>query len=65
MSKLQELFPNVDFQMMWVATQETLYMTLVSLFAVFLLGIVLGLLLFLTNNKNMLERAFFTGLQPF
>lgn len=35
MSKLQELFPNVDFQMMWVATQETLYMTLVSLFAVF------------------------------
>lgn len=52
MSKLQELFPNVDFQMMWVATQETLYMTLVSLFAVFLLGIVLGLLLFLTNNKK-------------
>ncbi|HAC2551906.1 TPA_asm: ABC transporter permease, partial [Listeria monocytogenes] len=52
MTKLQELFPNVDFQMMWVATQETLYMTLVSLFAVFLLGIVLGLLLFLTNNKK-------------
>ncbi|MBC1547487.1 methionine ABC transporter permease [Listeria cossartiae subsp. cayugensis] len=52
MTKLQELFPNVDFQMMWVATQETLYMTLTSLFAVFLLGIVLGLLLFLTNNKK-------------
>ncbi len=39
MTKLQELFPNVDFQMMWVATQETLYMTLVYHYCGFYSGL--------------------------
>ncbi|WP_088810325.1 MULTISPECIES: methionine ABC transporter permease [Listeria] len=49
---MKELFPDVDWQLMWGYTQETLYMTLYSLVAVFILGILLGLLLFLTNRNE-------------
>ncbi|KGL39201.1 ABC transporter permease [Listeria sp. FSL L7-1582] len=45
-------FANVDWDMMKTATEETLYMTIVSLFAVFFLGLALGLVLFLTNRKK-------------
>lgn len=45
-------FANVDWDMMKTATEETLYMTLVSLVAVFILGLALGLVLFLTNRKK-------------
>lgn len=45
-------FANVDWDMMKTATEETLYMTLASLFAVFFLGLALGLVLFLTNRKK-------------
>ncbi|MBC2176020.1 ABC transporter permease [Listeria booriae] len=45
-------FANVDWDMMKTATEETLYMTIVSLFAVFFLGLALGLILFLTNRKK-------------
>ncbi|EUJ23912.1 ABC transporter permease [Listeria grandensis] len=45
-------FANVDWDMMKAATEETLYMTIVSLFAVFFLGLALGLVLFLTNRKK-------------
>ncbi|WP_239256767.1 methionine ABC transporter permease [Listeria ilorinensis] len=48
---MSTLFPNVDWDMMWTYTEETLYMTLISLVAVFVLGILLGLLLFLSNRK--------------
>ncbi|WP_078414953.1 methionine ABC transporter permease [Priestia abyssalis] len=37
------------------ATQETIYMTLLSVAATFVLGLVLGLLLFLTGKGNMWE----------
>ncbi|WP_099223849.1 methionine ABC transporter permease [Listeria costaricensis] len=49
---MSTLFPNVDWDMMWTYTEETLYMTLISLVAVFVLGILLGLLLFLSNRKD-------------
>ncbi len=49
---MKELFPDVDWQLMWGYTQETLYMTIYSLVAVFILGILLGLLLFLTNRNE-------------
>ncbi|EIA21594.1 putative ABC transporter permease [Listeria fleischmannii 1991] len=49
---MKEIFPDVDWQLMWSYTEETLYMTLYSLVAVFVLGILLGLLLFLTNRKE-------------
>jgi D-methionine transport system permease protein len=45
-------FPNVDWQAMWEATVQTLYMTGVSVVATFILGILLGLLLFLTSPGN-------------
>lgn len=37
------------------ATQETIYMTTISVAVTFVLGLVLGLLLFLTNKGNMWE----------
>ncbi|KYD34139.1 hypothetical protein B4114_2575 [Geobacillus stearothermophilus] len=43
---------------MWAATVETLYMTGVAVAATFVLGIVLGLLLFLTAKGNLWENRF-------
>src|SRR3954465_14020418 len=50
---INQWFPNVDWEKMWVATRETLYMTGISTFATLILGIILGLLLFLTAKGNM------------
>src|SRR4051795_3317932 len=52
---INQWFPNVDWEKMWVATRETLYMTGISTLATFILGIILGLLLFLTAKGNMWE----------
>lgn len=54
---LKELFPNVVWENMWAATLETLYMTSISVAVTFLLGIILGLLLFLTGKGNLWENA--------
>ncbi|QED49233.1 methionine ABC transporter permease [Cytobacillus dafuensis] len=48
-------FPNVNWEKMWEATTETLYMTSISVIATFILGIILGLLLFLTSKGNIWE----------
>lgn len=40
---------------MWEATIETLYMTAISVLATFILGVILGLLLFLTSKGNLWE----------
>ncbi|MFL6562320.1 MAG: methionine ABC transporter permease [Bacillus sp. (in: firmicutes)] len=40
---------------MWEATVQTLYMTAISVVATFILGIILGLLLFLTSRGNLWE----------
>ncbi|TCL47362.1 D-methionine transport system permease protein [Thermolongibacillus altinsuensis] len=50
-----ELFPNVIWEKIWEATIETLYMTGVSVIATFILGTILGLLLFLTSKGNIWE----------
>ena len=52
---INQWFPNVDWEKMWEATIETLYMTGISTLATFILGIILGLLLFLTSKGNMWE----------
>src|SRR5699024_8691142 len=49
------LFPNVNWENMWQATEETIYMTVVSLLFTFIFGLILGLLLFLTDKGNLLE----------
>ncbi|MGG1399849.1 methionine ABC transporter permease [Bacillus salipaludis] len=46
---------DIDWQAMWDATVQTLYMTAISVIATFILGIILGLLLFLTGKGNMWE----------
>ncbi|MGE7763900.1 methionine ABC transporter permease [Peribacillus sp. NPDC096540] len=52
---LEELLPNVDWEDIIEATRETLYMTSISVLATFFIGILLGLVLFLTGKGNMWE----------
>ena len=50
---MTQLFTNVDWEKMWKATVETLYMTGYSIVITFILGLVLGITLFLTAKGNM------------
>ncbi|MFC6464921.1 methionine ABC transporter permease [Marinilactibacillus sp. GCM10026970] len=43
---------DVDLTKLWENTQDTLYMTFASLVAVFIIGLVLGLLLYETSRRN-------------
>ncbi|OIU66946.1 methionine ABC transporter permease [Rossellomorea aquimaris] len=52
---IETVFPNVDWEKLWEATLETLYMTGVSVLITFVLGIILGILLFLTSKENLWE----------
>ncbi|AIE61232.1 methionine ABC transporter permease [Bacillus methanolicus] len=52
---LENMFANVNWERMWEATIETLYMTAISVLATFILGVILGLLLFLTSKGNLWE----------
>lgn len=52
---LEELLPNVDWESILDATKETLYMTSISVVATFFIGILLGLILFLTGKGNIWE----------
>ena len=45
-------FSDVNWKRVWDAAGETLYMTFVSVIFVFILGLVLGLILFETENKQ-------------
>ncbi|ELF1031732.1 methionine ABC transporter permease [Enterobacter kobei] len=51
----ENLFPHLKWDQLWAATQETLYMTALSGVATFVLGIVLGLALFLTARGGMFQ----------
>ncbi|EGL82692.1 ABC-type transporter, integral membrane subunit [Caldalkalibacillus thermarum TA2.A1] len=55
----EALFPNVYLEELWAATYETLYMTVVSLFFTALLGIPLGVLLYMTARGNPWENRLF------
>lgn len=50
---LNDLFPNVDWVKMWEATLETLYMTSVATVFTFVIGLALGILLFLTSPQQL------------
>ncbi|WHY76729.1 methionine ABC transporter permease [Neobacillus sp. WH10] len=52
---INQYFPNVDWLIMWEETKNTLYMTGISVLATFILGTILGLILFLTTKGNMWE----------
>lgn len=45
-------FSEINWERIWEATQETIFMTLGSVVAVFLLGLIIGLLLYETQEKN-------------
>ena len=49
----ETLFPHLKWEQLWAATLETLYMTALSGVATFVLGIVLGLVLFLTARGGL------------
>ena len=49
----ENLFPHLKWDQLWAATLETLYMTALSGVATFVLGIVLGLALFLTARGGL------------
>lgn len=49
------LFGEVNWENMWSATVETIYMSILALIFTFFLGIVLGLLLYLTDKKQLWE----------
>ncbi|MFD0767425.1 methionine ABC transporter permease [Bacillus sp. CGMCC 1.60114] len=52
---MDNLFQNVDWNKMLEATQDTLYMTVIATLATFVLGLILGLVLFLTGKDNLWE----------
>lgn len=62
----EELLQNVDWDKMWKATEETLYMTAMSTLFTFVIGLALGVILFLSspgqiwanNVINMIVGAF-------
>lgn len=59
---LEQLLPEVNWEKVWEATKETIYMTSFSVVATFILGIILGLLLFLTAKGNIWENKLVNGL---
>jgi D-methionine transport system permease protein len=52
---LTTLFPNADWAEIWQAVVETIYMAGIAVVATFVLGLLLGLLLFLTAKGNLFE----------
>ena len=59
---LESMFPNVKWDKIMEATIETLYMTAISVVATFFLGIILGLILFLTSKGNIWENKIVNGI---
>lgn len=50
---IETLLPHVNWEKMWIATVETLYMTAVSTVFTFIIGIALGVLLFLSSPGQL------------
>ncbi|MEI3611606.1 methionine ABC transporter permease [Pseudogracilibacillus sp. SO30301A] len=48
-------FANIDWDKLMTATYETFYMTLISLTGTFIIGVLLGLLLYLTAKDGLWE----------
>lgn len=60
----ESLFVNIDWEKMWKATVETLYMTGVSTLFTFIFGLALGILLFLSGPGQLWQNRvvnIFTG----
>lgn len=56
-------FDNLDWDMVWEATGSTVYMTAVAGVSTFVLGLIIGLLLYATNEELLFKnRAFYSVL---
>src|SRR5690625_6812003 len=55
---LTDLFPNLDIEDFWQATYETFYMTFWSLVGTVILGLLLRLLLYLTDKGGIWQNKF-------
>ena len=55
-------FQNLDWDVMWEATYETLFMSAISLLFVFIVGVALGLILFLTSKGNLWQNRLVYGI---
>ncbi|MFC5602561.1 methionine ABC transporter permease [Sporosarcina koreensis] len=58
----EELFQHVNWDKMWEATVETLYMTGISTLYTFIFGIVLGVLLFLSSPGQLWKNKLVYGI---
>jgi D-methionine transport system permease protein len=58
---LEQLLPNVFWPEIWQASLDTLYMLLGSMLFTVLLGLPLGVLLFLTSPRQMFEQKVLYG----
>src|SRR6185437_14441847 len=56
---IENLFPNVDWIKMWDKTLETIYMTGVGTLFTFIIGLALGILLFLTAPGQLWSNKVF------
>ena len=56
------LLPNVRWDKMYDAPIETIYMTLIASLCVFILGLIIGLVLFLTSPTQLLENKWINGI---
>lgn len=58
---LDQLFPNVIWESFWEAVGETFYMVFVATALTFVIGLMLGLLLYLTAKGNPWQNRFVYG----
>ncbi|SEN17363.1 D-methionine transport system permease protein [Terribacillus saccharophilus] len=58
----EKWFPNVDIADLNTAIYETFYMTILSLIGTFIIGIILGLLLYLTSKGKLWENKVVYGI---
>lgn len=59
---IETLLPNVNWEKMWEATVETLYMTGVSTLYTFIFGLLLGVILFLSSPGQLWKNKLVYGI---
>lgn len=62
---MDELFTNIDWAEIWQATQDTLAMLGWSMLFTLILGLPLGVVLFLTSRRQLLEQPLVYGILSF
>lgn len=55
---IEKIFPNVDWLKVWEATVETIYMTAISTVFTFIIGLALGVMLFLSGPGQLWANKF-------